>query len=241
MGFVCMKVPFLFLSLAVAALSASACSSSKFVGREGLETVEQVPLPPPGRADMLLEQRSYLIGPTDRVIIDVYGASELSRTVQVDSTGHISLPLIGEMEVTGKTSADLALLIEEKLRGRFMKDPQVTVQTDQVNQVVTVDGAVEKPGLYPVRGRMTLMRAVASAEGLSEDANPTYVVVFRRVNDKQMAALHDLRSIRKGVYEDPEIFANDVIVVGDAPARRLFRDIIAASGLLTAPLVTLLQ
>ncbi|WP_447411839.1 SLBB domain-containing protein, partial [Clostridium perfringens] len=78
-------------------------------------------------------------------------------------------------------------------------------------QTVAIDGQVNTPGLYPVVGRMTLMRAIASAKGLADFAQPSYVVVYRRVNNQEMAALYDLRAIRNGAYADPDIFANDIV------------------------------
>lgn len=84
------------------------------------------------------------------------------------------------------------------------------------------------------------MRAIARASGTSEFARENYVVVFRNVDGKRYAALYDLRAIRQGMYDDPEIFSNDVIYVGDSQARRLFRDIIAASPLISTPLIYLI-
>jgi polysaccharide export outer membrane protein len=88
---------------------------------------------------------------------------------------------------------------------------------------------------------MTLLRAIASAKGLTEFAKEDDVVVLRKVGNKKMAGLYNVSAIRRGVYDDPPIYANDVIVVGDSPARRLFRDVIALSPLIAAPLITVLQ
>ena len=65
--------------------------------------------------------------------------------------------------------------------------------------------------------------------------------MFRTVNGQNMAALYNLDAIRRGYYEDPEIFANDVVVVGNNPARRIFRDVLTAAPLLTTPIIALLQ
>jgi polysaccharide export outer membrane protein len=106
--------------------------------------------------------------------------------------------------------------------------------------VITVDGQVNKPGLYPVIGRMTLLRAVATAEGANEYAKLQDVVVFRTVDGQQMAARFDLKAIRTGQYEDPEVFANDVVLVGNNTARRLFRDALTIAPAVFTPLVYLL-
>ena len=200
-------------------------------------------LPAPTRSDLFSADRPYLIGPFDKLTIDVFGIDELSkRQVQTDASGRISFPLIGVVEAAGKTPGELSGLIEQRLRGRYIRDPQVTVNLeDTVSQVVTVDGQVVRPGRYPVVGKMTLIRTVATAGGTGEFARLKDVVVFRTVNGQKMAAIYNLKAIRQGNYDDPEIFANDVVVVGDSQSRRLFKDIISASGLITAPLVVLLR
>ncbi|RYD93192.1 MAG: polysaccharide export protein [Sphingomonadales bacterium] len=162
------------------------------------------------------------------------------RIVQVDASGRVAFPLAGTVDAAGRTPNEVAGLIGDRLRDRYIRDPQVTVNLEEtVSQVITVDGEVREPGLYPVIGRMTLMRAVATAKGLGEFARQNDVVVFRTVNQQKMAALYDLRAIRRGAYTDPEVFANDVIVVGDSKARRIFKDVIAGSALLTTPLIVL--
>ncbi len=80
--------------------------------------------------------------------------------------------------------------------------------------------AVE-PGLYPVTNQMTLMRVIASAKGLTEFARQEDVVILRTVNGQRMAGLYNIDAIRRGVYPDPPIYANDVIAVGDLRAAPL--------------------
>lgn len=200
-------------------------------------------LPEPNRNDLFQENRPYLIGPFDKLIIDVFGIEELStKEVQTDAGGRISFPLAGIIEAAGRTPGELEELIEQRLRGRYVRDPQVTVNLKEtVSQVITVDGQVKKPGLYPVIGKMTLMRAVATAEGVAEFAKLDDIVIFRTVNGNKMAGLYNLKAIRKGIYDDPEVFANDVVVVGDSQARRLFKDALQIVPLLTTPLVLLLR
>lgn len=231
----------LILTVVAACSLTGGCAGEKFVGRPELTTVVQKELPPPDRADLIVQRRSYVVGPFDRVSIDVYGVPEISRTVNVDASGVVSLPLVGIVPAAGKTATELAAAIADRLRGRYVRDPQVTVNTETVNQTITVEGEVEQPGLYPVTGRMTLIRAVATARGLNEYANANHIVVFRQVNGKQMAALYDLRAIRQGMYEDPEVFANDVVSVGESGSARIFQRVVASSALLAAPLVAILN
>jgi len=199
-------------------------------------------LPAPTAGDVQAANRPYLIGPFDELRIDVFGIEDLQREVQIDASGRLSFPLIGVVKASGLTPEELANLIENRLRGRFVRNPEVTVNLEEtVSRVITVDGQVQRPGLYPVVGRMTLMRAVATAGGAGEFAKLSDVVIFRQVDGQQLAGLYNLKGIRRGNYSDPEVFANDVIIVGNSQARRLFKDIIQGSSLITAPLIVALR
>lgn len=235
--------PFNLLFTAAVALALSACSGPTFLGGAGdITVVQNDNLPPPQRSDLYGSERPYLIGPLDKLTVDVFGVEELSKEVQADASGRISLPLIGVIEAAGRTPSELSNTIEDRLRGRFVRDPQVSVNlAETVSQVMTIDGQVREPGLYPVIGQMTLMRAVATAKGTTEFAKKSDVVVFRTVGEQRMVALFNLKLIQRGVYKDPEIFANDVIVVGDSPGRRLFKDVLQASPLITTPIIALLN
>ena len=199
-------------------------------------------LPEPTRADLTASDRPSLIGPLDTIQVDVFNIPELSREMQVDASGRIAMPLAGTVEARGRTAGELAREIEAALRRRFVRNPEVTVNIrNSVSQVVTVDGQVVEPGLYPVTNQMTLLRAIASAKGMSEYARLDEVVILRTVGNQKMAGLYNIAAIRRGAYNDPPIYANDVIVVGDSPQRRLFRDFVSLSPLLAAPLIAILQ
>lgn len=230
--------------LLVAIASLSGCAGpSALGGGQGIQVISGTSLPTPDRGDLMSETRPYLIGPFDRLTIDVFGVEELSaREVQTDASGRISFPLAGIVEAAGRTPAEIEEEIEGRLSARYIRDPQVTVNLKEtVSQVITVDGQVREPGLYPVIGKMTLMRAVATAKGASEFAKLDDVVLFRTVKGQDFAAVYNLEAIRRGNYEDPEVFANDIVVVGDSKARRLFKDALQIAPLLTAPLFFLLQ
>jgi polysaccharide export outer membrane protein len=230
------------LSAFVAAALLASCASHPFAPGAHLTLVPESALPPPADADPSTGRRAYRIGPLDQLSISVFGLPDLTQAVHVDSDGRIALPLVGAIEAAGKTPEELSNLIEEGLRGRYVRNPQVSVNVEEVvSQVLTIDGQVREPGLYPLVGQMTLMRAIASAKGATEFARLSDVVIFRSVGDRQMAALYNLSAIRRGTYPDPTVYAGDVIVVGDSPARRLFRDILQASPLITTPIIALLN
>ncbi len=233
------KLFFIFLFLTL-----GACGGKQPIGLSpDVQQVTEGSLPAPAKEDLFGNNRPYYIGPFDKLSIDVFGIEDLTKDeVQIDASGRLSFPLVGTLKASGLTPGELAQELETKLRGRFVRNPNVTINlVETVSQVVTVDGQVEEPGLYPVVGRMTLIRAVATAGGTAEFAKLSDVVVFRTVNGQKMAGLYNLKAIRRGNYEDPEIFANDIVIVGDSQSRRLFRDIITASPLLTTPLIILFR
>ena len=232
-----------FLGILAGSLMLASCASApRLTSGQHLVVVEQTQLPPPAGVDPVTGDRPFRIGGFDRLSVIVFGIPELSQTLQTDASGRLSLPLVGQLEALGKTPAELAQEITARLTERYVRNPQVTVNVDEtVSHVLTVDGQVREPGQYPVLGRMTLMRAIAIAKGTTEFARLQDVVVFRTVGTQQMAALYNLEAIRRGLYPDPQLFASDVVVVGDSPARRLFRDILQASPLLTTPIIALIQ
>lgn len=197
-------------------------------------------LPSPERGDLIATDRPSLIGPLDIILVDVFNVPELSREIQVDASGRIALPLAGTLDASGRTAEELASSIRTALRLSYIRDPQVTVNLkSSVSQVVTIDGQVTEPGLYPVTNQMTLMRAVASAKGLSEFARLDDVVIMRTVKNQRMAGLYNIGAIRRGAYDDPIIYANDIVIVGDSPQRRMFRDIVSLAPLISAPVIAL--
>lgn len=215
-----------------------ACASTPVGQGSDVTLVESTELPPPTRADLISATAAYVIGPYDKLRIDVFGIEDLNREVQIDASGRLSFPLIGTVEAAGLTPEELAAEIRGRLNGEFVRDPQVSVNlVETVSQVVTVDGEVKAPGLYPVVGRMTLMRAVATAGGTAEFAKLSDVVIFREVDGQQLVGLYNLAGIRRGNYSDPQVYANDVVIVSTSRARKLFKDILQGSSLITTPII----
>jgi polysaccharide biosynthesis/export protein len=185
----------------------------------------------------------FRLGADDIVAVTVVGQPDISvLRVRLDKSGRLGLPVAGVIAASGMTIAQLTEEIERRLRAAYFRDPQVAVQLLEAESAkITVDGQVLRPGLYPVIPEMTLMQAVASAQGTTETARLNEVVIFRTVEGKRYAALYDLRAIRRGNYPDPSVFADDIVLIGDSAARRLFRDFIQIIPLLTTPIIVAFQ
>lgn len=228
------------------ALTLASCAHSQKHVQSNAPAVTVQPnaeLPAPTRADIFSQDRPYLIGPFDKLVIDVFGIPEMSnKEVQTDAGGRISFPVAGVIQAAGKSPAELAALLEDRLRTGGVRNPQVTVNLrETVSQVITVDGQVKEPGLYPVIGKMTLMRAVATAKGTDEFAKLSEVTVIRTVGGQKYAGLYSLKAIRAGAYPDPEVYANDVVIVGESYARRIFKDALQALPVVLTPLIVALK
>lgn len=232
------------LCLSAIALAGLSCcvTTPKIGGDPELQVTSMSGLPVPGAGDIARNNSLYTVGPYDKLTIDVWGVSDLSvKEIQVDANGAISVPLAGSMKISGMTSAQIESVIEDRLRHSYVRNPKVSVNlVDTVSHVITVDGSVKRPGVYPVSGGMTLMRSIALAEGVGLDARLNDVVVFRTVDGKRYAALYNLAAIRRGRYPDPDIYANDIVMVGDAASRRLFKDLLTGVPAILTPIVLLL-
>jgi polysaccharide export outer membrane protein len=119
---------------------------------------------------------------------------------------------------------------------KYLQNPQVSVFIKEfTTRRITIEGAVAKPGIYPITGQLTLLRALALAGGGGSYADLSEIMVFRKGQDGQAVPTQtfDLHAIREGKEPDPSVVADDVIVVKRSAARTalrdsLFRDIIDA-------------
>ncbi len=164
---------------------------------------------------------AYRIGPTDTIGVNVFGVPEYSGDYVVDDTGRIQLPLVGDVPLVGMTSSEAAASLTKLLAQSYLKSPVVQIVIKSpTSRRVTVDGAVGAPGLYAISGQSTLLQIIAQAKGTTDSANPRRTVIFRTINGKRMAAAFDLKDIRRGVENDPAIFANDIVVVDGSEVKK---------------------
>lgn len=176
----------------------------------------------------------YRISPLDKLQVTVFQVPDLSRDVDVDLGGNITMPLIGSVRAVDLTTSELQTRLEQQLGDRYLRNPDVTVTVrESSRRHITVDGAVRNPGQFQIAGPTTLLQAVALARGTDETANPRRIAVFRQIQGQRMAAAFDLTAIRRGNAEDPVIYTGDIIVVDGSRLRALQREIMSALPLFT--------
>ena len=212
--------------LLVAGLAACASGGG---AREG-NYAASLPAPDTTAASGAYEGASdYRVGAQDLLEISVFGVEALDKQqARVNSNGQISLPLVGTVMAGGKTIPELEQELAARYRDGYLQNPQVTVFVrEYTSQRITVEGAVKKPGIYPITGKTTLLQVIALAEGVNDQiADLGGIVVMRQVEGKRMAAVYDLRQVRKGTVEDPQLYGDDIVVVEQSGSKTMFRRII---------------
>jgi polysaccharide export outer membrane protein len=195
-------------------------------------TAANVDMPPPDSYSHQQAGGEYRIGPLDKLAIDVSQVQELSKEVQVDAGGKILLPLVGQIQASGRTAAELSDDIAAALKTKYMKDPQVVVAVKEAQgEKITVDGAVGQPGMYELAGPTTLMQAVSMAKGADPHfANVHRVAIFRTVNGERRSAMYDLAQIRTGQAKDPAVYGSDIVVVDTSGSKSFFANYSGAVG-----------
>lgn len=180
--------------------------------------------PPPA------EPQAYRIGDGDGLRINVFQEPDLSQPeAVVDVNGNVTLPLVGDVPAIGLTNTELATDLTARLR-RYLVNPQVTVAiTRSVAKRVFVEGDVNKAGAFPLEGEVTLLGALAMAEGTTEIADIRQVLIFRTIGGKRYGAKFDVHAIRGGTVEDPRILPQDLVIVGTSSSKLWVRNLIQLS------------
>lgn len=113
----------------------------------------------------------YIVGSDDILEINVYDHPDLSVKIRVSGDGKVRFPLIGEFLITGMTPSQISELVENKLKDGYIVNPQVSVSMSEYrSRKATILGQVEKPALYELRGKTSLLELISKAEGLTSEA-----------------------------------------------------------------------
>jgi polysaccharide biosynthesis/export protein len=165
--------------------------------------------------------QDYVLGEGDLIQVSVFEAQELKSEARISARGFITLPLIGAVELKGLSTREAEQKIESLYRSRYLQNPHVSLYVkEQVSGRITFMGAVKKPGTHPYLGRQNLFEALASAEGLSENAGK--MVQVRRIGADPnlpttfLVDLDELAGGGSGNDLNMEIKSGDVIFVPEA-------------------------
>jgi len=147
----------------------------------------------------------YTLGAGDKVKVTVYGEDDLSGEFLVDGSGHVQLPLIGQVKASGLTVHEFVGEVTTALENGYLKEPKVSVQVLNYRPFYII-GEVNKPGEYPYENGLTILRAVALAGGYTYRADDTSVYV-RHVNSTQETSMPADSTTR--------IFPGDIVRVSE--------------------------
>ena len=179
-------------------------------------------------------EAGYKIAPLDTLSVKIFKMPDLSGDYEVDLTGKISMPLIGEVSAYNLTTAQLDDVLTRKFGEKYLENPDVSVGIkSSTRRSVTVDGAVIRAGSYPLQGATTLMQAIAAAGGARDDANIRRIAIFRAIDGQRQAAAFDLQSIRRGGAEDPPIYAGDIVIIDGSSIKAVQKQIFQSFPLLS--------
>jgi len=158
----------------------------------------------------------FLIGTGDVLAVNVWKEAEISRVVPVRSDGRISLPLIGELQASGRTPKQVESEIRTKLKD-YVSEPEVTVIVQEIkSQKFNVLGMVMRPGSYTLTKPMTVIDAIATAGGFRDFAKQKDIYVLRPVPDGTPKRLpFNYKDVVKGrnPAQNIGLESNDTIVV----------------------------
>lgn len=215
------------VSALACSLMVSACSSPPVQVGVAVST----PVVEYGQSDFSSnEAANYILRPSDVIAVNVYREADLSlESVPVGADGMVSLPLIGAVKADGLTTRELEQIVAQKLAGTILVDPKVNVNVIQfASHLVTVEGSVEKPGMYPFKPGTRLSGAMSLASGPTRVAKLAEVAIFRKTAKGMQIAKFDYGAVRAGTMMDPVLQPNDRIVVGTSGLSQFWQDALKA-------------
>ena len=140
-------------------------------------------------------ESEYRLGPEDVIEVFVWKQPELSTTVVIRPDGKISLPLLGDLEATGKTAVQLQEEVTKRLL-QYVADPMVNVIVKEVNSPkISVLGQVNKPDRYHIKQRLTVLDAIALAGGFTDFAKRDKVTIIRNSGPDKLRIQVNLKKV----------------------------------------------
>lgn len=147
----------------------------------------------------------YTLGGGDVLRVKVYGDDTVTGSYKVDDAGTISMPLVGQLKVSGKSTAETAAAIAAALANGFVRNPDVAVEIETYRPFF-IQGAVKLGGQFTYVSGMTVRAAVSTAGGYSDTANRMRATIYRKVGETMQKSVVDL---------DFPIYPGDTIVIAE--------------------------
>ena len=221
-----MKVSLLRLIPVLCCFALAACGGSSL---KGGDFQANLGMPDTTRV-IAVNPVEYKLGPMDKITINVFQMKELNaEKIQIDASGKIMMPVVGLVELAGRTTPEVAKEIHDKLAACCLQNPQVIVRLDEaLSQQITVTGAVVESNIYALKGRTTLVEAITMAKGPDRrTADLKRVAIFRIINGQRQGALFNVDAINRGQAPDPEVFGGDQIIVDSSDTKSVWHGIVS--------------
>ena len=166
------------MTLLLCALVASAQTSQQQQTKPQQSQTTEPAAPP---SIVVSPDEDYKIGPRDVIEVRIEDAPELSKTYPIGADGTFLMPYLKRIKAGGKTPDELSRSIADGLRGRYLKDPQVSVLVKQFySSSFFIQGSVRMPGVYQIEGRPSLLKLITVAGGLADNHGSTAFIFARR-------------------------------------------------------------
>lgn len=164
--------------------------------------------------------KDFLLGPEDVVEVTVWRNQDLSRTVVVRPDGMISLPLIGDVQASGLTAAQVSEKISKRLT-EYKENPSVSVSVKEINSYyIYVVGEVIHPGKFPLKSYATVLQGISLAGGFTQYASRNSMAVMRSVQESggterqlRIPVRYDDLVMGRGAVGNFRLLSGDTIVV----------------------------
>ncbi|MBZ0157689.1 MAG: polysaccharide export protein [Alphaproteobacteria bacterium] len=189
------SVVIILAGLCISALLGAGCASTGAQGKGGEQEKALSASDEKGEKIDNLKISEFILGNGDSVDISVYRQDDLKRTAKIDLSGRIMFPLIGDVQVSGKSIYKIRDEMQERL-SKYVVNPQVIISITAVqSQKVVLLGEVKTPGVYTLDYDLNISEAIARAGGLSDNAKSSAVVLLRREGSKQTTTAVDVKRI----------------------------------------------
>jgi polysaccharide export outer membrane protein len=158
------------------------------------------------------------LGPGDVIDVRIYQEADLSASYQISSDGAIQFPLIGRIDVLGKTPQEAASLIAEGLKEGYLKEPQVSIFVKEyISKRIYVTGQVAKPGVFAFEDDMNVLRAVILAGDLTRLADKNHVLITRSTASGEEKIVVSIEDIGRGEAQNVQLRPGDIVYVPESP------------------------